>query len=321
MSNEAPVPLDPIIVATAVDVNFLPLTEVVATSIAANATSGRQVEYHVLYDGPDNATARRLSKWRRGDVSVRLRRMDNPLARFGKIGGFPPATLFRLMVPEVLGEFRRLIYLDADVIVETDLAPLFDSPLSGRPLGATLDRDMHWMAFSQSPGREVSSAAMRTYLVEALGLDTADKQRSYMQSGVLVMDTAPLRAMKFTELAVAAVEEVGQRLKYPDQCVMNKLMTGRIATLDPRWNVTVTALKADAMETVTPEFKATLELQRSEQWITHYASKRKPWLRLSTPAGNRWWRYAIASGHFLGYVPLLYRERVRAVLQRPARNS
>lgn len=50
----------PIVVASAVDAAYPPLAEVVATSIAASASSGRPVHYHVLYDGPDSAATRRL---------------------------------------------------------------------------------------------------------------------------------------------------------------------------------------------------------------------------------------------------------------------
>ncbi|MBK8083854.1 MAG: hypothetical protein IPK28_08470 [Devosia sp.] len=129
----------PIVVANAVDASFLPLVEIVATSIAASATSGRPVDYHVLYDGPDSPAAARLVGWRAGPVAIHLHRVVNPFTGLGRISGYPPSTLFRLAIEDVLADCGRVLYLDTDLLVRADLGELFDTPLDGAAIGAAPD--------------------------------------------------------------------------------------------------------------------------------------------------------------------------------------
>ena len=147
------------------------MVEVVATSIAAHASPGRTVDYHVIYDGPSTWAARRLDGWRRGGVTLHLHRRANVWARYGRVSGLPPSTLVRISLPDVLNDIRRVIYLDADVVVMADLGELFDAPLDGRPLGAVRDRHVAELALRPRPRPlESSEPSMREYLATVGGM-------------------------------------------------------------------------------------------------------------------------------------------------------
>jgi lipopolysaccharide biosynthesis glycosyltransferase len=295
---------EPILVASAVDNKYLPLAEVVATSIAASASSGRPVHYHVLYTGPDSRFARRLDGWQAGPVTVTLHRLDNPYARFGFVSGFPASTFFRLAIERTLLDCHRVIYLDTDLLVETDLAPLFDTPLNGNPIGAVVNWPLVATLLGPAPADPIRAAAIagrRAYLATTLGLDTDDKVAGYMQAGVMLLDLDALRAMHYADAIAAIVDRHSKDLLYADQCAMNLLMSGRMTPIDPRWNALPDALSPKVLDRVSPAYRPFVELQRREQWIRHFAAS-KPWHVRGVPGSDRWWRVARQAGlarHFV----------------------
>lgn len=291
----------PIVVASAVDQGYLPLALVVATSIARHARPDRPVEYHVLYDGPDHWAVDKLQRLARGPVTVIVHRLANPWDRFGVINGFPPSTLFRLAIPDVLAGHDRAIYLDCDLIVEADLGPLFDADLGGMPVGAvpcvltTISAVSNGIA--RSNGVWVNTA---TYFADVLGLATPEQQLAYRQCGVQLLDLKALREMNYAGQMTDTVEQLGDRLAYCDQCAANIVLRDRFAEIEPRWNTAPFALHRSAPDISPPELRDLLLAQRAPG-ILHFGGE-KPWHQLVMPGTFRWWRVALASeasGHFL----------------------
>ena len=290
-----------IAVASTVDAAYLPMAEVVASSIAASARSGRPVDYHIVYDGPDNWMTRRLERWRRGNVVVHLHRHSNRWRRYGKVGGLAPATLDRLSLPDTLGGLSRVIYLDADLIVQADLGPLFDTPLAGHPMAALRDRHVIEQTLRPGGGRGPAGMTMRQYLASVVGLHSDDEIRGYRQGGVLVMNLAALRAMDFSRRAEAVVAEKRTQLLYADQCVINIVLKDNMAELDPRWNALAFAVSPNSVADALPEFRDYAALQAADTRILHFAGN-KPWVSLNLHGADRWWRQAWAAGlgpHFV----------------------
>lgn len=302
-------------VASSVDAAFLPMIEVVATSIAASASSGRPVDYHVFYDGPETWMTRRLEGWRRGVVRLHLHRQPNRWKHFGTVAGFPPSSLNRLSLPDVLADLRRVIYLDADLLVEADLGALFDTPLHGRPLGAARDRYVAELALRQGGRIKPFEAGMREYLGSVVGLHSATEILDYRQCGVLLMDLEALRNLDFAGRAAAVIEQHRDRLRFADQCAVNIVLKGNMAELDPRWNVLAHALSPESVAGALPEFRAYSRLQSEEPRILHFAGT-KPWVRRGVVGGERWWSNVRAAG-LEGYFTLRHlRERWRLGLRR-----
>lgn len=303
----------PIVVASAVDRNFLPMIEVVATSIAATVKTDRPVEYHVLYMGPATRLSRRLRGWQRGAVTIHLHPFANPWDRFGRVSGLPPSTLGRFSLPDVLADKSRVIYLDSDVVVEADLADLFDAPLDGRPVGAVIDRHVIEEALKPVAGKDRHRADFFAYLTDFLELETEQQIRDYRQGGVLLMDLDAMRAMNFATQMGQVLEQKAHGLRYADQCAINHLLAGQMAVLDPRWNVLAHSMTPDESVSVLPGFEDYVALQWSQPFIVHFAGK-KPWLRRRIPGAELWWRRARESGRgtqfYLGYV----QERVKRLV-------
>lgn len=286
---------DSIAVCTAVDAGYLPLVLVVATSIAASASPGSRVVFHVLYDGPDNWAVDRLRRWRHPQVEIVLHRLPNPFAGIGVVSRFPPSTLFRFAVPRVLAQLDRVIYLDVDLIVEADLGELFRTELEGKPLGAAIDVRMVDEALTSASHRQALRRQTHAYLRDALGFEDDQAMLSYIQAGVTVLDLHQLREIGYEQRMVDTVVRLRDALQFADQCATNAALRGQIALLDPRWNVMPEALSDDMWDEVIPELAPALALQRQDPRIIHFAY-RKPWRRWGLPASDRWWHHARRAG-------------------------
>lgn len=262
-----PPTLSPIIVASAVDRRFLPYAEVVAASIAASASGDRPIEYHILYAGPETWLVGHLRRFRRGPLTIHVHEVENPWERFGKINRFPPSSLLRFSLEDVLpAHVERVIYLDVDVIVQSDLGPLFDLPTNGHAVACAIDQGMS--ARMAPPGEPAELKYVRDTL------ELGDAATTYFQCGVMLLDLPALRRLGFKQKAAAALQRFGQTLMYADQCAANHVLKGDYQTIDPRWNVYSWSVSD------VPDAR-----------IIHYADL-KPWHWLQVKSADSWWRQA-----------------------------
>lgn len=112
----------------------------------------------------------------------------------------------RLFLPELLPALDRILYLDCDLIVDTDLSSLAVLPLDGAVVAAARDEEQ----------------------------TNAEDDAPDFNSGLMVMDLAAMRA---TDLTRRAVESAGaQNPRHGDQTLLNALLRGHWKCLDGRWN-------------------------------------------------------------------------------------
>jgi lipopolysaccharide biosynthesis glycosyltransferase len=183
---------------------------------------------------------------------------------------FTSTSYARLLIPELLpARIRRAVYLDGDVLVTSDLSPLFDLELGDAPL-----------------------AAVRDYAVESTS------SRPYFNAGVLVMDLERWRQTGFAERALAYADAQAEPLFWADQDAMNAVVD-EWHELDLRWNVQATVLRH--IEDTRTDLTDRLSRERDDLYRTaavlHFAGYHKPWIpRASPPATIRWARALRRSG-------------------------
>lgn len=178
------------------------------------------------------------------------------------------AASFRLLLPDLLPQYEKILYIDCDMIFRNDLHMLYHS----------LDLRDNYMAGVF----EATLPAQRAHM-EAVGC----KPGTYINSGLLCMNLKQLRADKMVGKFLEAAKVDG--LEFPDQDVINQLCQGRILGLAPFWNSIRTFL--------LPQYKASfLQFYTEQDWQMvqkkgniHYTGP-KPWNRF-TVAFDLWWSY------------------------------
>lgn len=137
----------------------------------------------------------------------------------GLLGSRMPYLLFR--VPELV-EADRIVCLDADLLIRTDLTELYEWDLSGQPVAMVRASYVH-----QCWPRE------RDFLVR-LGVPP---EVPYYNSGVVLMDLRAWRGRDLTGRCFRFVQEHAEELSTADQTVINAVAWKETATLPDRFNI------------------------------------------------------------------------------------
>lgn len=98
-------------------------------------------------------------------------------------GRFSPLTYGRLLAAALFPRHDRVVYLDVDVLLNGDVAELYDADLHGAPIGAVRD-----CAVLQS----ISTGRLPDHLEYISGMGVTNP-RLYCNTGVMVMDLVQMR--------------------------------------------------------------------------------------------------------------------------------
>ena len=180
------------------------------------------------------------------------------------------STMDRLLLPELLPDVDRAVYIDVDTVVLGDVCELGRLDLAGSPVAArdaTVSAASEWrQAARRLPGPRALELQRRTGLAHGF-------RGAALNAGVLVMDLARMRRDGFTATYLAWVERYGLH----DQDVMLAYLGPGRRVLDPRWNA-LPALE-DLDELGDPQ-------------VIHWAELPKPWQDRLTYEPHRWRVYA-----------------------------
>ncbi len=163
------------------------------------------------------------------------------------------ATWYRVLIPELLpADVDRVLYLDADTIVQGCIADLFAEADQDAPVHAVAD-------FSEA----------RVMKHHALN--------QYVNSGVMLMALAAWRREDYVSQCLAIGREKASQIVFADQCAINLCLGDRINKLSARWN-----------QFVTPNQPPTIP----PGGILHFITGHKPWqVWYRHPAGELYWQY------------------------------
>lgn len=126
------------------------------------------------------------------------------------------AANLRLFLPLFLDDsVDRLIYLDADTVIDGSLEALLSDAYNDYPLYMTLD-----------------SLGMEHKL--EIGLDESE---DYFNSGVIVFNLNQWRTLRLTEKIIDHVRNVRSHYPAPDQDLLNVVCRGMIGRLSPSYNM------------------------------------------------------------------------------------
>ncbi|CYW40852.1 glycosyl transferase family protein [Streptococcus suis] len=133
---------------------------------------------------------------------------------------FPFESFSRFLLPELLADLDRILYLDVDILVHGNLMELFQTDLEEYELGAIVEADI--FKYYQ-------------WYLDSLGFSPND---AYFSSGVLLMDLDKMRQNGTTNQLIAMALEKAQDYNFPDQDILNLYYKGNFKQLSPAYNYT-----------------------------------------------------------------------------------
>lgn len=164
---------------------------------------------------------------------------------------------YRTLLPSLLPQLPRVLYLDSDLLIRGRLRPLWETDLSNCCVAAV----------TQPVLPEVLPR-----LRDTLGLPDA---ASYFNSGVMLLDLNELRVERLTERVIDFVRSGRAPMPWADQDPLNAILHHRRIRLHPRWNVMTPLFDLPAR--MLP-FEAEEICEAIEQpVIVHFIGPYKPW--------------------------------------------
>lgn len=289
-SVDLDLPLSDVVVVFACSENFVPYLSVATQSIVENASVSRRYDIIVLTRDISPASMITLTRQVKSDnVGIGFLDVD---AALGDIelphhGHFRPETYYRLLAPQLLPNVDKAIYLDSDLIVEKDIAGLFDVDVTGYPLAATRDAD----TIGQIEGYD---ATVGPYLKNELGMrDPHD----YFQAGVLLMNLAELRRTVSPEEFLALSTQ--RMWRWLDQDVLNRVVNGNYVRVHMRWNYLMDwqhLRRTHIVSNAPSDVRAEYDEAAADPAIIHFAGPdNRPWLYPDADRADNFWRYAMHS--------------------------
>ena len=278
-------------VALAANDYFAPYLAVTLASIAKNASA--ENNYDIIILTADISAANR--KALRGLVAERKNfsvRFVNPKRIAGHFAPYLHGhfghieTYYRLLLPELLPQYGKVLYLDSDMVAEADVAELFGEDVDGFLLAACHDADTAGLYNGYQKDKKV-------YTDEVLRLK---EPYQYFQAGVLLINLAEFRRT----YAVCEMLDFASKEKWQlqDQDVLNKLCEGRVKYVDMAWNVMAdyNEIRIKKIIALAPQWLNKLYMEsRKNPKIIHYAGPQKPWLCPEMDYGTAFWEYAKAT--------------------------
>lgn len=174
---------------------------------------------------------------------------------------FHPSCWFRILLPGLLPDVARVLYLDSDIVVRGSLAPLWDTDLAGAPMAGVINPFYPFLP---------------AYHVSHLGLAPGSP---YYNSGVLLLDLSRLRACDFTgRIRAYARSHPGNW--FPEQDAINALFQHDILPLHARWNAQSSFF--DLRPGQLPLPRREVHAARSDPAVVHFIGPYKPWHYLCT---------------------------------------
>jgi UDP-glucose:(galactosyl)LPS alpha-1,2-glucosyltransferase len=202
-----------------------------------------------------------------------------------EIRGIRVPTYYRLLLPSLLQEVAKVVYLDVDIIVEEDISDIYLTDY-----GESLIAGVRGIFTRMNPER-----------IEQIGAVA----EQYVNAGILVMNLEEMRREGLQEKFLVLAR---QQFEFQDQDILNICCRDRISHLHPRYNV-------HCMFDYEQNRSLSNEIFGSHAWldaiekpaILHYAGV-KPWESHRCWFHDRWWNRYYQSPAFDG---AYYRSHMR----------
>lgn len=255
---------------------LIPLA-VAIRSLCLRSDPRRSYELHIAHHGLEERQMKELEKAVSGHphVSMGFSTFPEKLLRVlndRDCGRFSPLTYGRLMAADMFPWCDRLVYLDVDVLLNGDVAELYEADLQGAPIGAVRD-----CAVLQSMG----NGRLPEHLEYISGMGVTSPHL-YCNTGVMVMDLRKMREQETEDRLLRLLESHPESFPYADQDIINIVFHGRIAPLPIHWNYhfQFELHHAGMTDLISgTEFEEAPSLFEGRSWkLFHLVGDYKPWL-------------------------------------------
>ena len=234
------------------DQNYVTLFYVLLTSVFSNNKENKII-IHAIATGVDNIERKNIIDFvneNKGEIffyEFDKEQASDLTLKQGK--HLTAATYYRLYLPAMVPEnIEKLLYLDTDIVVIGNLAPLYNTALKGLPAAAVnyVDND---------PRPELN--------IHTIG--------EYFNAGVILISLREWKEQDISEKTIEFVQKYPERCRLNDQDGLNAVLVNNYHKLDLKYNVTLSEIPENLGRSKYDAFLG-------DKVIIHYTrGGHKPW--------------------------------------------
>lgn len=248
----------------AADDTYVKYMMVTIRSVIANTTEKYQYNLHILHtdiSGDNQAIVRKMEtpncKISFVDVSDELKKIEKKISLRDY---YTATTYYRIFIADLFPKYNKVIYIDSDTILLTDIAELYQYHPGKNYVGVVRDQLV------------VQQDIYGDYVEKVLGISRG----AYFNAGVVLINCEQFREKnmlkQFIELLNTYTFVVAQ-----DQDYLNILCNDHVLWIDPRWNV---------------QMMGEIPYKEESIKLVHYNLATKPWHYKGCRLGKYFWEYA-----------------------------
>lgn len=218
--NEPPThPMDIIHLCIITDEGYAVPSTVMLTSAKLHKKKESLYIVHCLCNGASSFAKQKLLELNADDFHIRI--IDCNADKYSGLK-MPPnitaSTMIKCDLPEILPNVDKLLMIDGDIIVKSDLAELWQTEMGDNLVAAVAD-----MVGTVDMGYD-----------KLLEIDT------YFNAGVMVLNLGQMRQEKTGQIIIETKMNAPATWEWGEQDPFNKVCDGRLVKLPLKWNMTAT---------------------------------------------------------------------------------
>lgn len=261
----------PVVFAT--DDNYVPYCGVAIASLIKNTNENIDYEVYVLYNKLTNLSIYRLESLSTKNVKVKGLCIKENIASLKVLeyNHLTIASAFRLVIPELFSDYEKVLYLDSDIVINVDVAELYNIEIENNILGA-------------AKGYNSEKFGIK-YIAENLRI----KNENFFNAGILIINIQEFNKQNIKE---KCFKLLGERtdLLFMDQCALNINCEGKVHYFSTKWNNEWLPLFDTSIPTESHNNKELDEFAANS--IIHYDGTEKPWNYPDRLLSKYFWMYA-----------------------------
>ena len=256
-------------------------------SLVKNADSQKTYDIVVLSNGISDYEINHILKLASDNISIRFIDMgeifsENFAKQFFISGHVSLATYFRFFIPTLFEDYSKVAYLDCDMIIDSDIADIFEVDMQNNLLGVV--NDVFFKVFDNH------FKGLTSYIRNELRM----APELYFNAGVILYNIPSVIGFDLQEKCFEALKQI-QNPRFHDQDILNSVTAGRNIFLPVEWNIQwhlAFEYKNRESEIRQIPYYDAYYAAMPKARIVHYTSNRKPWAYPSLDLAEIWWSYA-----------------------------
>lgn len=248
-----------------VDDVYIPFLAVALQSLIDNASDKNYYSIKILYTNISEENQAKINKYQKENVDIEFVDLNYYINKVkDKLytrDYYSATTYFRLFIPDLYPQYDKVLYLDSDIVVLSDIADLYNIDMEDNLVAAAPDDVIQTIKVFQE------------YAELVVGV--TDHKR-YFNAGILLMNLDELRKFKFQDKFLYLLSKVKFSVAQ-DQDYLNRLCKGRVKLIENTW---------DRMPIGGDTVK------REDLHLIHYNLAFKPWHFEDILYKEYFWKYA-----------------------------